>query len=292
MLRCTAAGLIPLMNSQRYAAQADALFQAEHGAFAHMIEHKSYYLLRMLPPRMARELLSPQLPALAAKQLKSGLWRGKNSTENTYHILRALAHAGLLEDATLPYAPAAQLGGRQDAFALLLKRDFGDGLTQEDASALQQLLQEVAAKQSADGSFGGTVTGTVIHLEWLLDLGMPQADFVIRRGADYLLSQRKPSLQGMHTSDPYSLTVTNVYTTGNRTGEFEAALAFKPEWVPRHVCFHTMAIIPNAVCLRLLLELGLESDAGVTAALISLYELYSRHGGLCATNIKKPYIGG
>jgi len=51
-----------------------------------------------------------------------------------------------------------------------------------------------------------------------------------------------------------------------------------------------MAMIPNAVCLNLLVRLGLEDDPGVTSALTSLYDLYRRHGGLCATNIKKPYL--
>ncbi len=290
MLRCTLAGLIPLMNSAKYAAHAAGFFQEKRSAFEAIIEHKSYYILRTLPADIARALLMPVLPALLAKQMKNGLWRAKNAAKVTYDVLSALDHAGLLDMAQLSYSPLLTLTHCHDEYALLVKRQLNAETTEDDAHALDALKRIIAKEQAADGSFGATVTGTVIQLDRLLDLGMSQQDPAILRGAQYLLSQRKPLLQGMHTSEPYSLAVEHVFTTGDRSAEFQAALDNRPEWLPRHVCFHTMAMIPNAVCLTLLLRLGLETDPGVTAALDSLFALYKLHGGLCATDIKKPYL--
>ena len=290
MLRCTVAGLIPLMNSRQYAATADTLFRDNLAGFEAIIRHKSYYLLRTLPVKTARTLLAPVMPGITAKQMKNGLWRGKNGVQTTFDIISAFDHAGLMDTSTVPHSPLAAVRDEYDEYALLIKRLLQAEFTQEDSRALAALMREIVSTQQANGSFVDTVTGTVIHMNRLLDLGMPQDDPVIMRGADYLLAQRKPSLQGIHTSGTYPLIVSDVFTTEDRTTEFQAALTYRPEWLPSHVCFRTMAIIPNAVCLILLLRLGLESAPGVSAALSSLYDLYVRHGGLCATNIKKPYL--
>ncbi len=150
--------------------------------------------------------------------------------------------------------------------------------------------QAIQAEQETDGSFGHTVTATVIQIERMLALGVPQNNPVILAGIAYLLSQRKDTLQGMHTNAAYKLAAKSIFTTKDRNAEFQAATTLKPEWLPRHLCFHTMAMIPNAVCLNLLVRLGLEHDAGVSAALESQYALYCKHSGFCATNIKKPYL--
>jgi len=290
MLRCTPAGLIPLMNSRKYGGYAEQFLQDNAPAFQGILQHKSYYLLRSLPAKTASILLTPVLPQLAARQTQSGLWRGKDGEKITYDILSALARAGIPGGAAGILSPLPYLRDRHGEYALLIKRTLGEPFTEEDSRALAALTREILSAQAADGSFGETVTGTVIHLDRLLDLGLPGEDPAIQKGARFLLSQRQPSLQGMHTDAPYGLTAADVYTTQDRHAEFQAALTYKPEWIPRHVCFHTLAMIPNAVCLNLLLRLELEDDPGVTAALASLYALYKRHGGLCATNIKKPYL--
>ncbi len=103
MLRCTAAGLLPLMNSKRYQTVADALFAENSQAFEAIVAHKSYDLLPALPRRMAKALLMPVVSSLAARQQKNGLWRGKDSVKTSYGILSALVHTELLSEANLPY---------------------------------------------------------------------------------------------------------------------------------------------------------------------------------------------
>ena len=267
-----------------------SLFQEKREAFEAIVGHNAYYLLTALPDWAAKALLTPVLNDIAAKQLKHGLWRGKNKSKNSYEILAALSHANLLDEAGLRYSPLPSLLDSRDEYALLIKRLLGAPFTQDDRDALAALRREIAGMQDTDGSFGHTVTGTVIHLERLIAAGMSRDDPVILRGVQYLIMQRKPALRGMHTSDPYDLTVSDVFTSADRNAEFQAAMTYRPEWLPRRVCFHTMAVIPNAVCLTLLVRLGLEDNPGVSPALVSLYELYRKHGGLCATNIKKPYL--
>ena len=289
MLRCTAAGLIPLLASKQFADIADTLYQENRKHFNAIIQHKSYYILRTLPKRYARALLLPVLPAIKAAQLKNGLWRGKDGIKTTYDILAAVDHAQLAKDASLR-SPLAALQDQHGEYALLIKRLLGAPLSSADTQALMEIKQSITGVQDEDGSFDHTVTGTVIHLERLLALGVSNADPVIQSGVNYLLSQRKSLLQGIHTDSTYSLSVPDVFTAENRHAEFLAAKAYRPEWLPSLVCFRTMAVIPNAVCLYLLVRLGLENDPGVAQALCSVYELYRKHGGLCATNIKKPYL--
>ena len=214
-------------------------------------------------------------------------WRGKNSTKLCFDILSAIDHAGLVQEAKLPYSPLETLRNCHDEYALLVKQLLHEPFTQADTIALTELKDDITRAQETNGSFGQTVTGTVVQLERLLALGMATDHPVIRQGAAYLLSQRKAMLQGMHTSAPYSLAVPNIFTTENRESEFQAALALKPEWLPRHVCFHTMAMIPNAVCLNLLLRLGLEDDPGVSSALQAQYALYQKHGGFLRDRYQK-----
>ena len=294
MLRCTISGLIPLMQSECYAGYAESFYAAKANEFQNIMAHGSYYLLRELPVPLAQRLLEPELPKLLAAQKKSGMWKVKDTERITYDILAALVHVGLLDgahpEATLKYNPSAYLAPKGDFYALLIKDRILQAPAEGDAAARAALIADIVGRQEADGSWEGTVVGTVLYLNQLLDLGLAREDPVITCGVDFLFANLQADLQGIHTSEPYSLLTHNVFTTLSRNREFESARRLKPEWLPRSLCFRTMAIIPNTVCLRLLIRLGLEGDERVARALDSLYALYSEHGGLCASNIKEPYI--
>ena len=294
MRRCTVSGLIPLMASERYGSEADRLFAQERPLFQDIIRHESYYLLRELPASIARQLLADQIPALLAAQKKSGMWKVKDTERITYDILAALQQIGALDGGRPEwaprYCPLGYLEGRFGSYALLIRKRIYHVESEADRQATEALIAEIRGRQNESGSWAETVVGTVVHLERLIELGVSRDDPAIAAGVAFLFAHLHADFQGVHTSMPYGLTAHQVFSSADRHREFEAAATLKPEWLPRHVCFRTMAVIPNSVCLALLVRIGLESDRRVALALDSLYRLYAEHGGLCAGNIKKPYL--
>ncbi len=290
MLRCNEAGLIPLLRSGKYGAK----IQLDDTAFESLLRHESYYLLSALPTSLADRLLRPAVPMLLAKQRSNGLWKVKDAERITYNILCAFRHIGLLDPAhpgeLLPYDPLAEVSDRFSLYALLIK-DLLLASTPEDDGAKAQLMQAIQSMQQTDGSWEQTVVGTVVHMEVLLSLGLIPEHPAIQRAMDFILRQYHEDLEGIHIDKPYGLVTHGVFTTADRHAEFLSAQRNKPEWIPSEVCFRTMGVITNSVCLSLLLSLGMEGDARVETALDNLYSMHERFGGFCATKIKKPFIG-
>lgn len=290
MLRCTVASLIPLMLSDQYSEKADELYADNKSLFEGIIGHDSYYLLRKLPKSLARDLLEPVLPELIAKQKKNGMWKAKDSERVTYDIVSALVYIGLNPETDLNYNPMETLSKNYSFYSLLIKRLIYKKLSKTDISELHKQITKIKKEQAEDGSWDETVIGTCTAIENLLALGADQSESAIWRGVDYLFTQFNQEIEGLHTAGPYGLTAHHMFVTLDRNHEFKCAQQLKPEWIPRKPCFHTLAIIPNAICLTLLVRMGYENETRVSAALGNIYELYTKWGGLCATNIKKPFM--
>jgi hypothetical protein len=274
------------MASERYRNRVEDIYASHAREVEDIVRQKSFYLLRRLPKDVAARLLAPALPDLLAKRKKDGLWN--RSERITYDILSAVKYAGLGE--SNEEALAATLADSEDFYALLIKRDILGAVNERDRAAIRDLIARKKGAQNADGSWEDTVVGTVVHLEALLDLGVDPRDRAIRRGTEFLFENLNGNLQGIHTKDTYALVGHDIFTTADRKAEFEAAQRLKPEWIPRNVCFRTLAMLPNAACLILLVRLGLENDPRVARALDCVYGLFKTYGGLCATYIKKPFL--
>ncbi len=289
MLRCNVAGLIPLMASQRYGGRTEELYGQFKPALEAVMRTGSYYLLRKLPASVAGRLLTPGLAAVLSGQRKDGLWA--RSQRITYDILSAIKHTGAGEiGEILKYDPLGALEGSADLYALLIRRHIYNKPGERDSGAIAQMLREIKDKQAENGSWDATVIGTAVQMETLLDLGADPQDAAVRRGSGFLFANFHDDLQGMHTKAAYGLTGHGMFTSEDRYAEFDTALRLRPQWIPRAVCFRTLAVIQTSVCLTLLLRLGLESDARVVRALDNIHDLITAYGGLCASNIKKPFL--
>ena len=263
--------------------------RAHERSFESIISHKGYYLLRKLPKPVAKKLLLPVLPDLLSKQRKTGLW--SNSERITYDILTAIQTADVGDiGEILKQQHIAAIETSEGFYAVLIKKDIFGTLQERDRAAIGEMIAKEKGEQKENGSWEDTVVGTALHLETLLDLDVNPEDEAIRRGVAFLFANWNEALQGIHTKNTYDLVGHAMFTTPDRRREFEAAERLKPEWLPREVCFRTLAVLPNAVCLILLIRLGLEEDERVVRALDNVYHLFSTYGGLCATNIKKPFL--
>jgi|WetSurMetagenome_2_1015567.scaffolds.fasta_scaffold46193_1 hypothetical protein len=294
MLRCTISGLIPLMISKKYATYGETFYKAETQQFKAIIRHESYYLIRKLPVALAERLMLPELPSLLSGQKKNGMWKVKDTERITYDILSALKYIGQIDkvysDGSLRYNPAEYIKNKYGFYSLLIKANILRQTDEKDKSAIATLVAGIKNKQKETGSWDDTVIGTVVNMENLLDLNVRKDDTSILHGVKFLFSNLNSKLAGIHTTAPYGLVADNIFTTENRNQEFMSATKLRPEWIPRKLCFRTLAIIPDTVCLTLLVSLGMENDNRVEFALDNIYQLYAKHGGLCASNIKQPYI--
>jgi len=295
MLRCTIAGLLPLMMSEKYAGYAGDMFANHRKLFDDILRHRSYYILRDMPAAIARELLLPAVSGLIKKQKKTGMWVKKDSERISYDILSALKHAGLLgkllSEGELK-DPLDALKERRSYHAALIRRDIFNKSDEEDISWSDSYSSKIRQDQKGDGSWGGTVVETIFHLDRLRALGTASAAPSIVYGIDYLLRQYHEALPGIHAVAEYGFIAKNMFTSADRNREFEAAEMRYPEWIPRNACYRHLAVIQNSVCLMTLLRLGFEPDARVETALDNLYSLIFRFGGLCMHNIKKPILEG
>jgi len=294
MLRCTESGLIPLMLSNKYAVYTESFYTDNTRLFEDIVKHESYYMIRKLPVVLAERLLLPELPSLLSRQKRNGMWKVKDTERITYDILSALKHIGVLDktdsERSPRYCPLDTLKEKCDFYSLLIKANIFQQTDERDNHEIALLIADIRRNQKENGSWDDTVTGTVVNMEDLLDLGVGQDDTSISRGVDFLFDNLNSELEGIHATAPYGLVACNMFTTKDRNSEFASAIKLKPEWIPRSACFRTLAIITNAVCLTLLVKLGMENDKRVALALDNIYQLYTEYGSLCASYIKLPFM--
>ena len=293
MLRCTVASLIPLMLVENYKECTEEFYKEHKKEFDDIIRHKSFYILRKLPVVIAESLLIPELPCLITTQMKNGMWKG-DTERMTYDILSAIKHIGRLNvtDAcnNIKYSPLETLKDNFSFYSLLIKKNIYEQVSDRDRHEIEAQILQIKNSQNADGSWEDTVVGTVTNMEMLLDLDLVKEDEAIQNGIRFLYRNLNEDLQGIHTKATYDLVGHHIFTTKDRDGEFDSALRLKPEWLPRNLCFRTLAIIPNAISLTLFIRLGMENDKRIALALENIYQLYKTYGGLCATNIKQPFL--
>ncbi|MHC1694787.1 MAG: hypothetical protein AB9835_05880 [Eubacteriales bacterium] len=277
------------MQSELYNAQSERLYSEYTRHFDGIVGHGSFYLLREVPDWVARDLLLPHITKLLDTQNRDGGWREKDSRRVSHDILRALKHSGILDELQASQSFRYDLKGwvreSEDIYsALVCCNIFGC-----ENIKFENIIDDIVARQDADGSWDGSLVSTCRNAFLLYDLGMEKSAESLKRAAGYILSRYEHSAEAWHLTAPYGLTVNGAFC-GDRLREFEAACEYRAEWEPRSVCFRHLGIIQNNECLRLLIKLGYEDDSRFIQALNTLYALIDNYGGLCYSDIKKEYL--
>ena len=292
-MRCTLAGLIPLMMSEKYSALTEGFYESQKEEFDKIIENKSYYLIRDLPVPIASRILLPEIPGILARQKSNGLWN--NSTKVTHDILSALKHVGVLDDLVAGKKlkdVAEHVADKYDYDSLLVKSIYLQ-TDEKDVREINGLIKNIRDTQSENGSWDNTMVATVHHLEKLLSLGVSRDDPSVREGIDFLIAHLNFELK-----KPQNPSKTNEKQSGidllreDRDLEFEATKKYKKEMDPKLVCFRRFGTMQNAICLKFLVKTGLESDERVGATLDNIYSVYKNYNSLCYFNIRKKFIAG
>jgi len=291
LLRCTVAGLIPLMMSKKYSCFSEEFYQAQKKEFHNIIKTKNYFLLRDLPVEIASRILLPETTTILSRQKGNGLWQ--NSTKMTYDILSAFKRTKVLNSLIASKKLqniAEHLAGEHDYYSLLIKSIIYRCDDENDSAEIKKLAQRIRSAQNEDGSWEDTVLSTTNQLEKLHDLGASLQENSVQKALSFLfqhLNLKWPALQS--SGKEYELQSQYVFSTEDRDLEFEAAQKYKDELAPKLICYRHLGIIQNSLTLKLLLQLGLEQDKRVEYALDNIYSIYRTNKSLCYFAIRKNF---
>jgi hypothetical protein len=292
LLRCTLAGSIALMMSEKYSCLSEDFYQRQKGDFDKIVKSKSYHLIRDLPVEIASRILSPEIPKILSSQKSNGLWN--NSTRVTYDILSAFNSVGVLYDLIVDKKlknAAEQLADEVDYYSLLIKTVMYKQTNKKDIEEKNKLIQDIQRLQRENGSWDETVVATAHQLEKLINLGVPCDDQSVQEAIEFLFknfSTNWVALQG--SGKPYGLQTQSVFSTMNRDREFEAAKKYEEENDPKLICFRHLGIMQNSLTLKLFMQIGLEHDKRVESALDNIYRIYKNYGSLCYFRIQKKFV--
>jgi len=186
---------------------------------------------------------------------------------------------------------AEQIADKYDYDSLLIKTTIFGLNDKKDIIEANKLTQNIRNLQSENGSWEETVVATVYHIEKLMNLGVSCDDFSVQKGVAFLFKNLNLNWNGLQSSGKaYGLQVNGVFSTKNRDLEFAAAKNYKEETVPRLICYRHLGIIQNSLCLKSLVQLGLETDERVESALYSIYSIYRDYSSLCYFRIQKKFL--
>lgn len=294
MLRCTLSGMIPMMRSKKYSPFIEEFYQEQKDYFDKIIKNKSYYLLRELPIHIASRILEPEVDVILSRQKKDGMWHKGNPEKTTYDVLSAFNHINILGDLIADKKLKNVLESITDKYdydSLLIKSIIYGQTDENDIDAINKLIIEIKNAQSENGSWEDTVVATVHHLEKLINLGLSKNDNFVQKGINFIFDNCNLEWEAHQGSGKaYGLQSNYVFSTENRDSEFDAALKYKSEMVPRLICYRHLGIMQNSLCMKLFIQLGLEEDKRVELALDEIYSIYRKYNSLCYYKIQKKFI--
>ena len=293
-MRCTDAILSGFLSHPRYQNREDFIQRGLRFVLEDKLSSvaaENWAFARYLPTDWARHALTQCLPDMIRKQQSTGLWKRKFAEKISYGILQALKHAQMLPDlvarGVLRYDPYKPFSESSDLYGLLVRRNIIGTMLPDDPSLQRQLVSQITAMQREDGSWGGTVARTALQIEALLDLGVHADEACIAKGAAWMLSQFRESVERWRPNASWGVSYRNVFTSEDCGAEFRSALDEMPEEDPKGGCFRGLPFIQTALALRVLVRLGFEEDKRVLSAYESLLDIRQSGGGWCATGCRR-----
>lgn len=249
----------------------------QHISTPYLLETGGVEAARYARPETARAIVNLLKDKLVSQQTRSGLWkhpsRGKKADAFplSYRVLAAIQRAGMLKDIgseSLPlrYDPFSPFAESADRFGVLVRRIYGRE-NAEDADLAAELVRQVESSRQPDGSWQGTVTGTALAMESLLELGLAKDAAAILEGAEWILGQYREQVEQR------GIRVDSLFSSANAGAELASAKQEIPEAIPVFACYGLLPLIPTGLALRTLLTAGYTEDARVAAAYASLLKI-------------------
>jgi hypothetical protein len=293
-MRCSTAVIQALMLHPNYKQHDWIMKEAIKMAKPHFKNQWDVGFLLNLPVKNAYEIIEPEIPRLIKTQKPNGLWKVKDSKRISYGILKALKYSEhltiLIDELCLRCDPFLSFREDNDYYGFVVRKNIMGKLLPDDAKLKEKLVSEVLINQDANGSWNNTVISTSSHIETLLELGIKIGDPNIRRGAHWLFSVYSEDIYRQSNNMGGFLVAHNMFSSQNRDEEFKSALAERPEWNPKGLCYMHLPMIQTGVALKTLIKLGFGNDKRVISACDNFLELRQTYGGWCDSNIRNGLI--
>jgi hypothetical protein len=270
-MRCTDAVLSAFLSHPVYKSRQEFI---EAGI---ELAQKNWAFAYYLPQDSANYALNDYLKRIVKKQRPTGLWEKKYGEKKAYAILRSLKHARMLPDlivsGVLKYDPYKPFSESKDLYGFLVRKNIMESILTDDPDLQRQLISEITNVQDKNGSWNNTVVTTSFRIERLLELGFEPDALAIMKGAEWILSQFRETIERRRPRATWSVFMNNVFTNEDCGAEFHSALEDIPEGIPRNSCFSALPLIQTALALRVLVRLGFEDDERVAKSYQSLLDI-------------------
>jgi len=293
-MRCSTAVIQALMMHPNYKQYDWIMEEAIKMAKPHFKNQWDVSFLVNLTVKNAYEIIDPEIPRLIKTQKSNGLWKVKDSKRISYGLLKALKYSGyltkLLEEGRFRYDPFLSFQNENDYYGFVVRKNIMEIQISDDMILMEQLTSDIFNKQDINGSWNNTVISTSNHIETLLELRIGRDDSHIQKGADWLFSVCSEDVYRQSNNMGGFLVAHNMFSSQNRESEFKIALAEKPEWNPKGLCYMHLPMIQTGIALKTLILLGFENDKRVLSACDNFLELRQFYGGWCDSNIRNGLI--
>ena len=237
-MRCTDAVLSAFLSHPTYRTRQEII---ETGI---ELTQKNWVFAYYLSPDSANYALNQCLKKIVKEQRPTGLWEKKYGEKKAYAILRSLKHARMLPDlitnGVLKYDPYKPFSESKDLYGFLVRKNIMENILPDDSDLQRQLISQFTTMQDKDGSWNNSVVTTSFRIERLLELGLKPDDPALMKGANWILSQFRESIERRRPKANWGVFIHNTFTNEDCGVEFRSALEEIPEGIPRNSCFSSL----------------------------------------------------
>lgn len=270
-MRCTDAVLSAFLSHPVYQTRQEIIKTGIE------VAQKNWSFAYYLSPDSADYALRNCLNKIIKEQRPTGLWEKKYGEKKAYFILRALKHAGMLPDlitnGILKYDPYKPFLENSDLYGFMVRKNIMGIMLPDDSDLQRQLISQITTMQEKDGSWNDSVVTTSFRIERLLELGLEPDDPALMKGANWIFSQFRESIERRRPKANWGVFIHNTFTNEDCGVEFRSALEEIPEGIPRNSCFSSLPLIQTGLALRVLSRLGFENDERVIKSYESLLDI-------------------
>ena len=270
-MRCTDAVLSAFLSHPTYRTRQEII---ETGI---ELTQKNWVFAYYLSPDSANYALNQCLKKIVKEQRPTGLWEKKYGEKKAYAVLRSLKHARMLPDlitnGVLKYDPYKPFSESKDLYGFLVRKNIMENILPDDSDLQRQLISQFTTMQDKDGSWNNSVVTTSFRIERLLELGLKPDDPALMKGANWILSQFRESIERRRPKANWGVFIHNTFTNEDCGVEFRSALEEIPEGIPRNSCFSSLPLVQTGLALRVLVRLGFKDDERVIKSYESLLDI-------------------
>ncbi|MFX0104592.1 MAG: hypothetical protein ACFE75_03765 [Candidatus Hodarchaeota archaeon] len=273
-IRCKVGVLAAFLAHPKYQSNEELIREAKNYILGN---YAKWAYAFHLPKEEAFEVLSKCLPEITRRQQSSGMWKRKNADIYTYGILRALKHAGLLEQDIFRYDLYQSFRKKNDLISILIRKN----IINETNINVEYVVAEIFSTQTENGSWYNSLSATCFQLQILSELGINTKHESVSSAIKWLFEQFHEKFEGKART--WRFDFENIFLPDNYAAEQKGFQQVAPEH-GKMGCFSSLLsgtgsfiignpAITTAIALYTLTKLGYRNDKRILDSYENLYNI-------------------